>query len=156
MTQAVFNKRLNKTYQQSDWSKRPLLPEQITYAALDALICLKIYKELELLAERANQLPNFQVWCDVLMKHRNKLPKDFGHQKPKPVTTVHTNELNIFSNGKKTQQRECSSMKPDKPLNEEPIEPPDLKVVCENMLQVSILTFIKSLNITSLQYGAND
>jgi len=131
LTQATFGKRLNKTYQQSDWSKRPLLEEQITYAATDALICVKIFKELESMANKANQLSKFQEWCDILVKHRNKLPRDFGHQKKQPTTP----ELKLFSDGKKSQKKECHSMKPEKPLNDEPIEPPDLKVVCENMLQ---------------------
>ena len=135
LTQAIFDKRLDKTYQQSDWSKRPLHQEQITYAAMDALICVKIFKELETMANKSNRLAKFQEWCDILVKYRNKLPKDFGHLKQKTTTT----ELNVFSNGKgisKGQKKECHSMKPEKPLNEEPIEPPDLKVVCENMLHV--------------------
>ena len=139
LTKEMFDKRLNKTYQQSDWSKRPLLPKQLRYAALDAWICVKIFKELEILANKANQLSKFQEWCDILMKHRNKLPKDFGHQKGEQKQKSTSDELNVFSNGKKSQKNGCISTKPEKPLNENPIDPPDLKVVCENMLQVYIL-----------------
>ena len=131
LTEALFNKRLDKKYQVSDWSKRPLLQEQLIYAALDALICVKIFTELKSLATLAEKESKFHEWCDVLVKHRNKLPKDFGH-----VKQTNSKELNVFSDGKKTQKKNVDSMKPEKPLNEEPIEPPDLRVVCENMLQV--------------------
>ena len=137
LTEALFNKRLDKKYQVSDWSKRPLLEEQIKYAALDALICVKIYKELQLLAIQAEQESKFQEWCDVLIKHRNKLPKEYGH-----VKQNNTKELNVFSDGKKTQKKEAHSLKPNKPLNDEPIDPPDLKVVCENMLQVLMIILL--------------
>jgi hypothetical protein len=130
LTLAIFNMRLDKTYQQSNWTKRPLLAEQITYAALDALICVRIFNELESLASKSNQISKFHEWCDTLKKHRNKLPKDFGQKKP----TASTNELNVFSEGKRGLKIEGRSLKPEKPLNKEPIEPPDLKVVCENML----------------------
>ena len=130
LTESLFNKPLDKKYQVSDWSKRPLLPDQMIYAALDALICVKIFNELQSLAIQANQESKFQEWCDVLVKHRNKLPKDYGH-----VKQTESKELNVFSDGKKTQKKDASSMKPSNPLNDEPIEPPDLKVVCENMLQ---------------------
>jgi len=130
LTLAIFNMRLDKTYQQSNWTKRPLLVEQITYAALDALICVRIFNELESLASKSNQISEFHKWCDTLKKHRNKLPKDFGQKKP----TTSTTELNVFSEGKRGLKIEGRSLKPERPLNKEPIEPPDLKVVCENML----------------------
>ena len=136
LTEALFNKRLDKKYQVSDWSKRPLLQEQIIYAALDALICVKIFKELQSLAIQAEKESKFEEWCDVLLKHRNKLPKDYGH-----VKQTKNNELNVFSDGKNSQKKEANTSKPSKPLNDEPIEPPDLKVVCENMLQVITIIF---------------
>ena len=35
---------LDKTWQTSDWTRRPLLPEQLDYAAMDAEVLVKIYE----------------------------------------------------------------------------------------------------------------
>jgi ribonuclease D len=43
----LFNLRLDKTYQRSDWSIRPLSREQLYYAALDAVVALHLFQELE-------------------------------------------------------------------------------------------------------------
>ncbi|MGH9801273.1 MAG: HRDC domain-containing protein [Blastocatellia bacterium] len=42
----LFGLRLDKTYQRSDWRKRPLSREQLDYAALDAQIALQVFQEL--------------------------------------------------------------------------------------------------------------
>lgn len=42
----LFGMRLDKTYQLSDWRKRPLSREQLDYAALDAQIALQVFQEL--------------------------------------------------------------------------------------------------------------
>jgi len=38
---------LDKTYQMSDWDKRPLSQEQLIYAALDSIACLEIFEKLK-------------------------------------------------------------------------------------------------------------
>ena len=38
-----MGKPLKKTQQMSDWSRRPLIYEQVVYAALDAYVCVHIY-----------------------------------------------------------------------------------------------------------------
>lgn len=48
----LCNLTLDKTFQQSDWRRRPLSREQLDYAALDAQIALRVYQEL---AARLNQ-----------------------------------------------------------------------------------------------------
>lgn len=42
----LFGMRLDKTYQLSNWRKRPLSREQLDYAALDAQIALQVFQEL--------------------------------------------------------------------------------------------------------------
>ena len=39
----TLGRRLNKTFQVSDWERRPLYAEQLHYAALDAYWLLKVY-----------------------------------------------------------------------------------------------------------------
>lgn len=141
LTQAMFNKRLNKSYQVSNWSKRPLLPNQITYAALDAFICVKIFKELGFLAQKFDKSLKFDEWCATLKKFRNKLPKDFGQENSRHlqngniVSYIETGKESTNTKEKKEGPERNICMKPKEPLSYQPIEPPNLKVVCDNMLQ---------------------
>lgn len=43
----LFGLPLDKTYQTSNWRRRPLSKAQVSYAALDALIVLRVYDELK-------------------------------------------------------------------------------------------------------------
>lgn len=43
----LFGLPLDKTYQTSNWKRRPLSKAQVSYAALDALIVLRVYEELK-------------------------------------------------------------------------------------------------------------
>jgi DNA polymerase III epsilon subunit-like protein len=51
----LLNKEISKEQQVSDWSRRPLSPEQIEYAALDAEIALDLYFYLAALEEQVNR-----------------------------------------------------------------------------------------------------
>lgn len=42
----LFGVTLDKTYQQSNWRRRPLSREQLDYAAMDAVIALRVYQTL--------------------------------------------------------------------------------------------------------------
>ncbi len=46
VSEHLFGLALDKTYQRSDWLKRPLSREQLNYAALDAVIALRVFQEL--------------------------------------------------------------------------------------------------------------
>ena len=61
-------KQLSKYEQQSNWTLRPLRKAQVHYAALDALVCIKIYKELE--TKRGWQEEEEQA------EHLKELPKE--------------------------------------------------------------------------------
>ena len=46
VSEHLFGLKLDKTYQLSNWRKRPLSREQLDYAALDAQIALQVFQEL--------------------------------------------------------------------------------------------------------------
>jgi hypothetical protein len=46
LCERLFGRRLNKAQQCSDWSSRPLGPEQLEYAALDAAVLLALFTKL--------------------------------------------------------------------------------------------------------------
>ena len=56
VSEHLFGLRLDKTYQQSDWRRRPLSREQLDYAALDARIALQVFQELAERLEREGRL----------------------------------------------------------------------------------------------------
>mmetsp|Transcript_10112 Transcript_10112/g.10201 ORF Transcript_10112/g.10201 Transcript_10112/m.10201 type:complete len:193 (-) Transcript_10112:118-696(-) len=47
LCERVIGRSLDKRMQRSDWQKRPLLQSQIEYAALDALVLVMMFRELE-------------------------------------------------------------------------------------------------------------
>lgn len=67
---------LDKTYQQSDWLRRPLLREQLDYAALDARIALRVYQEL------AARLQADGRWEAELLRARLDVPAADGKSAP--------------------------------------------------------------------------
>lgn len=46
LTAIILKFRISKSQQVTDWERRILTPHQMTYAATDAWVCYKIYKEL--------------------------------------------------------------------------------------------------------------
>jgi ribonuclease D len=46
LVQRYFGVRLEKTFQRSDWGRRPLTPEQVSYAALDTHYLLRLHDVL--------------------------------------------------------------------------------------------------------------
>jgi ribonuclease D len=52
----LFGLALDKSYQRSDWRRRPLSHKQLDYAALDAQIALRVYQELTARLEGSGRL----------------------------------------------------------------------------------------------------
>lgn len=65
MTERFVSFRMNKTEQVSDWSVRPLLPEQVEYAALDAAVTPAIAERL------IGEIRAHFCTCPVSLQRRN-------------------------------------------------------------------------------------
>ena len=120
---SVLGKPLSKAEQIGDWSKRPLRPAQLVYAALDAWVCIEIYKNLKKLAVEKNFQKEFM---EIVYKEL----KRFSEPSKKK------------SKEKKLQDREEARAELDKlgsilqePLLQTPSDPRSIKLVCDDMLQ---------------------
>lgn len=71
---AVLKKRfgveLDKKYQQADWSKRPLPPEMLDYAAKDTSLLLALYRELTAELAEKGRLDWVLEECELLSRVR--------------------------------------------------------------------------------------
>ncbi len=65
----LFGIALDKSFQRSDWRRRPLSQAQLTYAATDAYITLRVYDELKRLLIEQNRL-------DVALRAAMLAPSD--------------------------------------------------------------------------------
>lgn len=72
---AVLKKRyqvdLDKKYQQADWSKRPLSPEMLDYAAKDTSLLIPLYKELTAELTAKGRLSWVLEECEILSRVRS-------------------------------------------------------------------------------------
>jgi ribonuclease D len=68
ISEHLFNLRLDKTHQRSDWSIRPLSRDQLYYAALDAVVALRLFQEL------ADRLQQEGRWMAELRRATLRLP----------------------------------------------------------------------------------
>lgn len=48
ISEYIFSKKLSKMEQFSNWERRPLRKAQLHYAAMDALVCVKLFKAFEI------------------------------------------------------------------------------------------------------------
>ncbi len=56
VSEHLLGLKLDKTFQRSDWRRRPLSRMQLNYAALDAQIALRVFQELTAVLEREGRL----------------------------------------------------------------------------------------------------
>lgn len=113
----TLGKKLNKTFQVSDWERRPLSEEQLHYAALDAYCLLEVYSFLQEVVKKtkvkANLAANVKLkWLKLGNNTGGKRKDKFAKQEHKELVPE------------------------NKPLFKGPPRPStDLKVVCDTMLQ---------------------
>ncbi|KAL8608208.1 hypothetical protein ACOMHN_016663 [Nucella lapillus] len=60
LVQTCLGKPLEKSEQMSDWERRPLRPQQIAYAALDAYVLLELYTHLQSVAQSTDRKINLE------------------------------------------------------------------------------------------------
>lgn len=66
-----FSVELDKKYQQADWSKRPLSPEMLDYAAKDTSLLIPLYRELTAELTAKGRLAWVLEECELLSRVRS-------------------------------------------------------------------------------------
>ncbi|KAG1971128.1 exonuclease mut-7 [Pimephales promelas] len=138
LVQQVLGKPLNKTEQLSNWERRPLRTSQLRYAAADAYCLLNVYLVLSG-DPKAYGLP--EDLCSIpsaqLAKSREeKKPKGKNKQSKRREARQKANEPQSVEN-------DCFKY----PEYQGPtITPPELRVVCDNMLQ-GLGRFLRCLGV---------
>ena len=117
---SVLGRPLDKAQQISDWSRRPLRPAQLTYAALDAFSCWKIFQVLKL---RATDLSLEGKFADIVSNETKKL--DIGKKKEKVKMSPEEARAKL----------EASVPDLVQPLFSSAQQPGDVRLVCDDMLQ---------------------
>ena len=123
LTEQVFGLALDKRDQRSNWNKRPLTQDQLVYAALDAYVLIELYESLFDLAFKKELEDKFNYLESYMRKNKNKPPKTKPVREATPKSAPPTSDQ---------KQKEV----PLQQLNDTPINPPDLRVVCDHMLNV--------------------
>jgi ribonuclease D len=60
ITEKILGKPLSKSDQISNWSRRPLRKFQITYAAMDAFVLVKLYEKMDsMLKSKGDDILNY-------------------------------------------------------------------------------------------------
>lgn len=75
----LFDLRLDKSYQRSDWRRRPLSRDQLYYAALDAVVALRLFQEL---ADRLRQQGRWATELRRATLHRPSEPAASAAERP--------------------------------------------------------------------------
>ncbi|KAK7120216.1 hypothetical protein R3I94_020278 [Phoxinus phoxinus] len=138
LVQQVLGKPLNKTEQLSNWERRPLRTSQLRYAAADAFCLLNVYLVL------------------------SRDPKAYGL--PEDLCSIPSAQLAKSREGKKSKEKNKQSKRREtrqKANEPQPVEkdcfkvseyqgptitPPELRVVCDNMLQ-GLGRFLRCLGV---------
>ncbi|MGE0103920.1 MAG: HRDC domain-containing protein [Blastocatellales bacterium] len=71
----LFDLPLDKTWQRSDWRQRPLSRHQLDYAALDAVIAMRVYQELTRILDKEGRLEK------ELQRARVKTPAELAEER---------------------------------------------------------------------------
>ena len=121
---SVLGKPLSKAEQIGDWSRRPLRPSQLVYAALDAWVCLAIYQSF---TSRASQQGLEKQVQNIVKEElaRSELSKSKSKEKKSPGLAREDAKMKL------------ASTVPDllTPLLATAQDPRSVSFVCDNMLQ---------------------
>ena len=120
---AVLGKPLSKAEQIGDWTKRPLRQAQLVYAALDAWVCIEIYRTLRELAVSKKLENKFMEIVHKELKRASEPSKKKSKEKKVQDRVEAAAELEKLSSILQT------------PLLQTPSDPRSIKLVCDDMLQ---------------------
>ena len=113
LVEKICSKKLNKKYQVSDWSRRPLKNKQIEYAALDVEYLPALYKELEKKIRVKSKVRQFKVEIEKL--------KDIAeiYNPKKSYNKINVRKKNLIKSRLKllSEWRELSAQKLNVPRN---------------------------------------
>ncbi|KAF4107973.1 exonuclease mut-7 homolog isoform X1 [Onychostoma macrolepis] len=138
LVQQVLGKPLNKTEQLSNWERRPLRTSQLRYAATDAYCLLDVYLVLSRdpkafgLPEDLRSIPSAQP----AKSREEKKPKEKNKQSKRREARQKANEPHSMD--------DCLKMNSE--YEGSTITPPELRVVCDNMLQ-GLGRFLRCLGV---------
>ena len=120
LCQSVLGRPLRKTEQISDWSRRPLRTSQISYAALDAFSCWKIFQVLNI---RAKELSQERKFLEIVSSQVNRAETREKKEKAR--------------RSRKEARAELESSVPHlvAPLFNSARQPGEVRLVCDDMLQ---------------------
>ncbi|KAK7277991.1 hypothetical protein RJT34_23012 [Clitoria ternatea] len=86
LTEKILGASLNKTRRNSNWEQRPLTPNQLEYAALDAVVLVHIFHHLP------GQGPDKSEWKSCIVSHSEKAKKSKRHLAKVVDTDIETNK----------------------------------------------------------------
>lgn len=113
LVEKICSKKLNKKYQVSDWSRRPLKNKQIEYAALDVEYLPALYKELEKKIRVKRKVRQFKVEIEKLKDIAEIYNPKKSHNK------INVRKKNLIKSRLKllSEWRELSAQKLNVPRN---------------------------------------
>ncbi len=131
LVESLLGLPLNKLDQMSDWNKRPLTENQVIYAALDAFVLLEVFEALKKISEDKGASAVFEWNVQELIRSKNRPSKINSGANKKNSADQRARNQRLAKEARELAERGRTAT----PLNEDPIEPSQLQVVCDSMLQ---------------------